>query len=248
MKVALCQIEVVCNDREGNLSRIEEALRSANSQGAELTVFPESALLGWVNPEAHHTAEPIPGPDSDRLCGMAQRFGVGMIVGIDEKCGEKLYDSAVAISPDGSLLGVHRKANVLPELMTPPYADGDRAPTVVEFAFGRVGILICADTFCDETIVSLKKANVDLLATPYGWVATEDTWPQHGNELETLICRRAKELGRVVVGVDSVGTVGHGPWMGRRFCGASLAADCNGKALSHLNLAVAHVTVVECPL
>lgn len=60
VKVAICQILVIDSDREGNFRRIEYALVDAKEQGAQIATFPESAILGWENPE--HTASPIPSP------------------------------------------------------------------------------------------------------------------------------------------------------------------------------------------
>ena len=35
--------------------------KDAKEQGAQIATFPESAILGWENPEAHRLAHPIPG-------------------------------------------------------------------------------------------------------------------------------------------------------------------------------------------
>ena len=92
--VALCQIEVVPGDREGNFARIRTGLQEASAQGADLAVSPESSILGWINPDAHALAHPIPGEDTDRLCKLAREFELGLIIGLDEKDGDALYGSA----------------------------------------------------------------------------------------------------------------------------------------------------------
>ncbi len=76
MKVDLCQILCLDGDREGNFARIEHALQDARQSGAQLACLPETAILGWVNPDAHRLACPIPGPDSDRLSDLAKKYGV----------------------------------------------------------------------------------------------------------------------------------------------------------------------------
>jgi hypothetical protein len=45
-------------------------------------------------------------------------------IGLDEKAGAQLYDSAILLDKTDKLLWKHRKINVLPWLMTPPYAEG----------------------------------------------------------------------------------------------------------------------------
>jgi predicted amidohydrolase len=38
--------------------RIEYALETAKAGHADIAAFPESAVLGWENPDAHHLAIP----------------------------------------------------------------------------------------------------------------------------------------------------------------------------------------------
>ncbi len=56
--VAVCQILVIDGDREGNFRRIEYALETAKASHADIAAFPESAILGWENPDAHRLAGP----------------------------------------------------------------------------------------------------------------------------------------------------------------------------------------------
>ena len=91
---------------------------TAKKAGADIACLPETALLGWVNPEAHKRACAVPGADSDRLCKLAKDFGIYLCVGLAEKDGGKLYDSALLIGNAGQILLKHRKINLLSELMT----------------------------------------------------------------------------------------------------------------------------------
>jgi hypothetical protein len=139
VRLAVCQILVIDSDREGNFRRIEYALDQAEAQGAQIAVFPESSILGWENPEAHRLAAPIPGADSDRIAALARKHKIMIAIGLDEKDGDKLYDSAILVDKSGKLLWKHRKINVLAELMTPPYSEGKpEGIGVVETEFGRI--------------------------------------------------------------------------------------------------------------
>jgi predicted amidohydrolase len=124
VRLAICQILVIDSDGEGNFRRIEYALQQASAQHAQIAVFPESSILGWENPDAHRMAEPIPGKDSDRVAALARKYGTMIAIGLDEKDGDGFYDSAILVDRSGRLLWKHRKINVLPELMTPPYSQG----------------------------------------------------------------------------------------------------------------------------
>jgi predicted amidohydrolase len=232
VRLAICQVLVIDSDREGNFRRIEFALDGAAAQHADIAVFPESSILGWENPEAHRLAAPIPGADSDRIASLARKHNIMIAIGLDEKDGDKLYDSAILVDRTGKLLWKHRKINVLPELMTPPYSRGKPEDIgVVETEFGRIGVLICADTFTDAYLERLKTLKPDLVLVPYGWAAPNDQWPQHSKLLEELVKKRAAQLRCPMAGVDLVGEMTHGPWAGQTYGGSSFVADGKGKIL-----------------
>ena len=249
VRLAICQILVIDSDREGNFRRIEFALEDAEKKGADIAIFPESSILGWENPEAHHMARPIPGADSERIAAMARQHRMMIAIGLDEKDGEKLYDSAILVDKTGKLLWKHRKINVLPELMTPPYSQGRPEDIgVVETEFGRIAVLICADTFTDAHLERLKALKPDLMLVPYGWAAPNDQWPEHSKLLEDLVKRRAAQVRRPMAGVDLVGEMTHGPWQGQTYGGSSFVADGNGQILLTLRDRDTDVKVIAVPV
>ena len=232
VRLAICQILVIDSDREGNFRRIEYALEQAAGQHAQIAVFPESSILGWENPDAHRMATPIPGADSNRIASLARKYGMMIAIGLDEKDGDHLYDSAILVDKSGKLLWKHRKINVLPELMTPPYSQGRPEDIgVVDTEFGKIAVLICADTFSDAFVERMKTLKPDLMLVPYGWAATNDKWPGHSKELEDLVRRRAAQVRCPMAGVDLVGEMIHGPWTGWTYGGSSFVADGNGRIL-----------------
>ena len=246
VRIAVCQILVIDGDREGNFRRIEYALEAAQARGAAIAAFPESSILGWENPDAHTLATPIPGADSDRIAVLARKYGVMIAIGLDEKDGERLYDSAILVDKRGRILWKHRKLNVLAELMDPPYSVGDRdGIAVVDTEFGRIGVIICADTFVDEYAQKVASLKPDLMLVPYGWAAKVEEWPQHEKELERLVAGRAKLWSCPTIGTDLVGEMTHGPWKGRTYGGASVVADATGRVLEVLRDRDAEVRVVE---
>jgi predicted amidohydrolase len=126
IRVAACQI-VVDGDRERCFERIDAALARAAGQGAHLACFPEACFFGWVNPTARALAHPIPGPTTDRLAALARRHRMMLAIGLAERDRDRLYNAAVLIGRDGSLLLHHRKVNIFSKLMTPPYTPGPDA-------------------------------------------------------------------------------------------------------------------------
>ena len=232
VRVAVCQILSIDSDREGNFRRMEYALEQASAAHADIAAFPESLILGWENPDAHHMATPIPGADSDRIAALARKYGLMISIGLDEKDGPKLYDSAILVDRTGRILWKHRKLNVLAHLMDPPYSEGlDEGVGVVETRFGRIGLVICADTFEDGVAKRIEELAPDLMLVPYGWAAPMDQWPGHAKNLEKLVVRRAVQWKCPVVGTDLVGQMTHGPWKGQTYGGASVVVDGSGKIL-----------------
>lgn len=235
VRVAVCQILSIDGDREGNFRRIEYALEQARAAHADIAAFPESIILGWENPDAHRMAAPIPGADSDRIAAMARKYGLMISIGLDEKDGERLYDSAILVDRTGKILWKHRKLNVLAYLMDPPYSEGTiDGVGVVETEVGRIGLVICADTFQDAVAKRIETLAPDLMLVPYGWAAPMDQWPEHAKQLEALVKRRAAQWKCPVVGTDLIGQMSHGPWKGQTYGGASVVMDATGKVLDIL--------------
>lgn len=231
VKVAMCQIFALDGDREGNFVRMEAALRQAKEQGAEIACLPETTILGWVNPEAHERACPVPGADTDRLGRLARRYELYLCVGLAEREDDRLYDSVVLIDPQGRILLKHRKINILTNLMDPPYTPG-RDVRVVRTPLGTIGMLICADSFLESLCRRLRDLEPDLVLIPYGWAADETEWPAHGEKLKAVVQQAARWIGAPVVGTDLVGAISHGPWKGKTYGGQSTAADARGRTLA----------------
>jgi predicted amidohydrolase len=231
VRIAMCQIVCLNGDRRGNLARIENAVAAAAGGDADIACLPESTLYGWVNPDAHQKAHPIPGEDSQRLCAMAARYGLNICIGLDEKDGAHLYDAALLIDTTGRILLKHRKIILLSELMTPPYSPGEEVK-IIETRFGRIGVLICADTHEPGILKRMAKLKPDLVLVPYGYAAPQEAWPEHGKQLERVVIHAAKTIGAPVIGTNLIGQITHGPWTGQTYGGHSVAADGTGAILA----------------
>lgn len=249
VRAAMCQILCIDGDREGNFRRMQFALDAASAGGAQLACLPESCVLGWQNPEAHTMAAPIPGADSERIGRMAQEHGLIVCAGLDEKDGGHLYGAAVLVDGNGAFLLKHRKLDVLPWLMDPPYSAGSlEAIAVAETSIGRVGVLICADTFSEENVRRMAALQPDLLVVPYGWAAPVGKWPDHARELHALVCRVAQSVGCATIGTNLVGQMTHGPWAGQTYGGQSVAADASGRVLAVARDRDVDVVLVDVPV
>ncbi|QEG21887.1 serine hydrolase [Mariniblastus fucicola] len=230
-RIAIGQIMCIDDDISGNLTRIEHAIKQAKDQQADIVCLPEMALRGWVNPEAHEFASTIPGKDSDVLCELARKYEIHVSIGLAEKEGDKLYDSAILIDDRGEVILKHRKINILSDLMKPSYTPGETV-SVADTRFGKIGMLICADTFDQDALDKMVPRKPNLMLVPYGWANKAGAWPQHGLTLESTVSAAAKKLDCPVIGTNLVGSIAHGPWLGMVYGGQSYAVDAEGNTIA----------------
>lgn len=230
VNIALAQVFCLDGDRSGNFIRVENAILEASEKGADMVCFPETCILGWVNPDAHQRSCPIPGADSEKLCALAREHGLYISIGLAEKDADKLFDTVVLIDKWGKILMKHRKINILTHLMDPPYTPGSEV-IAVNTELGRIGLLVCADSFKEDILSEMKKEKPDIVIIPYGWAAEEDQWPAHGEELKKTVQNAAKKMECIVVGTDLVGEITHGPWSGLVYGGQSVVSDRRGYIL-----------------
>lgn len=201
-KIAAVQVNPELMKKEKNLNKILEAVREAAGNGAQLVVFPECALTGYVfisREEALPYAETIPGPATARVAELCEESGVHVIFGLLEKDGDKLYNAAAFLGPDG-LVGKYRKTHP-PFFALDRFIDkGDIPYQVHRTPVGNIGMLICHDLTYPEParVLMLKGADIIVLLT--NWPRRPDIAARH------MVNTRAVENLVHIVAADRVGT------------------------------------------
>jgi 5-aminopentanamidase len=201
-RVAAVQMDCQLGQLSANLSAVRFRLRQAAEQGAKLIVFPECILTGYgfsSRAEALHSAEPIPGPASNSLVEECKALGVWAVVGMLELAGEKLFNTALLIGPDGTVR-TYRKIH-LPCVGADRFTDpGDRPFEVHDLGGLKVGIGICFDGSFPESARMLTLLGADLLLLPTNWA-------DKALKMATLVARvRAFENHVYNMSVNRVGT------------------------------------------
>jgi predicted amidohydrolase len=160
---AAAQVAPAFLDLEGCLDIACKWIEKAGEDGVRVLVFPETWLPGypvWLDysPQAalwdHSPAKEVFGrlmensptmnsPVLQLLCAAAAQAGLNLVMGINERDGNTLYNTMVYISEKGQILGKHRK-------LIPTYTErlvwgrGDGSTlTVVDTSCGRLGGLVC---------------------------------------------------------------------------------------------------------
>jgi len=243
----MCQIHVANADVEGNLQRASDAVALAASQGAQIVVLPETLDLGWIDASARTQAEPIPGRRTDYFAALARRYGVYLAAGLTEggQADEEgaVYNAAILLGPDGSLLLHHRKVNEVRSARS-LYTTGTSIG-VVETELGKIGLNICADNFAESAAIGQAQGimGAALIVSPSAWAldpeiaSAEDPEGVHWIQKTWVrpYQRLAEEFRMAVVGVSNVGgRIDSGELEGRVGIGASLAVGSDGAVIARL--------------
>ncbi len=234
-KLAMGQMLVEGGRPEANLDRAEGMIAQAGQQDCAFIVLPECLDLGWTHPTARTLAEPIPGPRADRLASAALRAGVHVVAGLTERSGDRVYNAAILISPQGAILARHRKINEL-TIGHDLYATGNIL-SAVETSCGVVGIDICADNFADSLVFghALARMGAQMILSPSAWAVPADH-DEASQPCTLLWIDSYSALSRLyditVVGVSNVGWITGGPWRGRQCIGYSLAMGPGGQIIT----------------
>ena len=195
-RIAISQKPPVLLDLEATYERAIASIAEAAAEGAKLIVFPEAYLPGyptWIwrlrpggdmtlanslHAKLRRNAVDISAGGLDRLREAAAQHGMIVVMGlneIDSQCsGSTLYNTVVTIGSDGSILNRHRKLMPTnPERMVWGFGDASGL-RVVETPIGRVGSLICWESYMPLARFALYAQNIDIYVAPT-WDSGE-TW------------------------------------------------------------------------
>lgn len=146
----------------------ERLLEQARRVEADLIVLPELCHSGYVfrSPdEVADLAEPIPdGPTSRTLIDLARSKHAFIAAGICERDGNRFYNSAALLGPNG-LLAVYRKIHLFKNEKR-WFSPGEGPLAVYRAAGLRIGMIICFDWRFPEATRVLALAGAEVIAHP----------------------------------------------------------------------------------
>ena len=210
--VAAVQATPVFLDRRATLAEVARLTAEAAAAGAGLVVFPEAFLPGypdwvwrcppWTEVQARYRrllegAVAVPSEATAELGRIARGAGVHLSIGVSEldAAGGTLYNTLLSFSPEGALVGHHRK--LMPTgAERAVWGQGDGSTMqAFDTPFGRVGALICWEHYMPLARYAQYAQGIDILLAP--------TW-DNGERWICTLRHNARE-GRVyVVGVGSL--------------------------------------------
>ncbi len=238
LRVAVCQLNLVVGDLDGNVDRAVDALTRAEDAECDLALFPELTVCGY--------------PPEDLLLKpgfvSASQEAVQKIAGRTRSCvavvgfvdGSRELSNAAAVCAEGEIAGVYHKRllpnyDVFDEMRY--FTPGSHPLELFEIAGVAVGVSICEDAWSDTGPI------YDLGAGGAEVIVNLNASPYHRGKLaerESLLRTRAGEASGVIVYANLVG--GQDELV---FDGASLVFDAEGRLLARGKQFEEQVLVVD---
>jgi nitrilase len=188
VRAAVVQATPVVLDAEATVDKACGLIAAAAADGAELIVLPEGFVplmprpcwghryAETMNPaaaEVHRllweNSVDLAGPRAARLAGAARRAGAWVAIGVNERDDRRpgtLWNTLLWLSPEGRVAGRHRKlVPTMHERSVWAQGAGDDLDPLTT-PLGRLGGLICWETFMAGARRHLQRAGTDILVTP----------------------------------------------------------------------------------
>ncbi|CCK80586.1 nitrilase-related carbon-nitrogen hydrolase [Desulfobacula toluolica] len=183
VKAALIVQNCIAGNFKKNLESSLSFISSAALQGADIIVFPEMNLTGYVSgPDIVSICQPISKDIVTLFSNMSQDLKITILVGLAEKTPDKkIYASHLVFKPSGSFER-YRKIHTSPfekKYFTP----GDKIPVFKSQGL-NFGVQLCYDAHFPELslAMALKKADIIFIphASPRGSSQEKyDSWLRH---------------------------------------------------------------------
>jgi formamidase len=226
LPIMAVQVAPVPWDVGATAQKFERELRELHGAFPQtgLYLFPELYLaalgpLGTRAPAGYSSAsvaEPIPGPLTEWLCGLAADLSVWLLPGsFYERANDgAVYNTAIAVGPDGRVVAKYRKIF--------PWRPWERTAAGGEFVVfdidgvGRAGLMICYDGWFPEVARHLAWMGAEVIFQPTA-TGTSD------RDQELVLARANAIVNQVYVVNVNMG--------GRPGPGRSIIADPEGHPL-----------------
>lgn len=167
MKAALVSAQPKIGDTRANLSHAVKTVEAEAAAGADLVVFPEMFLTGYlVRDEVRQAALDAEGPELGEVADACRRARAHVVVGFPRRTDVRgvLANATALLGPDG-LVGVYDKVylptfSVFEEDLY--FREGNELP-VFETPIGRIAMCICYDLFFPEVTKAYALRGADVI-------------------------------------------------------------------------------------
>lgn len=166
-KVSIIQFQPALAEPEENVRRLEPLLNAV--QGSRLVILPELSNSGYnFNgiEEAYQCSEVVGerGIFQDFLLTMAKAKDIHIVSGINEREGDKLYNTAILMGP-GGVVGKYRKMHLFMNEKD-IFQKGNAGLPVFDLGEFKIGMMICFDYLFPEPWRIMAQKGADLVCHP----------------------------------------------------------------------------------
>ena len=170
LKVALIHPRLEYGRSQANRTLIIRLVEQAVAAGARIILATEMAVSGYSFESRGQIAglvEDDQGPTLSALAEMAAQREAYICLGLAEvdPCTGLYYNSAFILSPEGQRAR-RRKVSAESKWACP---GPDRQEDTLETPWGRLGVLICSETYYGLLVRAMALKGVDLLLVPANW-------------------------------------------------------------------------------
>jgi NAD+ synthase (glutamine-hydrolysing) len=245
LRIALAQIDPTVGDIDGNAAKIAEWIGQAESEGAELTIFPELCLPGYPAEDLYlkrHFVEANRRAIEELAAGVTRTVAlVGFAEPVAGGGDFRRAHNSLAVLAGGSVRAVYRK-NRLPNYSVfdeQRYFVPGEEPVSIEVGGSQVGLTVCEDVWVPGPPASSEaETGAALIANPSGS-------PYHrgkGREREAMLAERARAYGAGFAFCNLVG--GQDELV---FDGHSFVVDASGSVIARAAQFEEQLLVCEFP-
>ena len=191
-KAAVAQVRPA-KGLEDSIATIAAFAEQAAGQGASLVLFPEAYVGGYPRGSSFgavvgqrldagrqefrrywEAAIDVPGPGCEAIGKIAARHQMHLVVGVIEREGGTLYCTVLFFSPEGALLGKHRK--LMPtgsERLIWGFGNGSTMP-VLDTSIGKLGAVVCWENYLPLMRAAHYAKGIEIYCAPTA--DGRDTW------------------------------------------------------------------------
>lgn len=169
LNIGLIQMKSEPLKVQENLSKAEKFISQSAKNGSNLVVLPEMFSVGFSTDERlMELGEKLDGDTVTWLKEQATKHNLYIITSIYEKFEGYFYNTMVMVGSDNSLQ-IYRKRNPTCQERITWKRYEEPGPGIFDTPFGRVGGVICFDSFSKETYEGFKQSGVNIVIIVALW-------------------------------------------------------------------------------
>ncbi|MEW8957029.1 nitrilase-related carbon-nitrogen hydrolase [Clostridium sp.] len=222
MKIALCQMDILWEDKNFNKNTVLTFVKEASLKKCEFIIFPEMTLTGFSMDTLNLGEGSLnESPTVLWFSKISKEFGINIAFGYIEKFQGKAKNNLVIVSSQGKVMSSYSKIH--------PFSFGEESEHylggsefITTFISGiKFGSTICYDLRFPELFQILSKDSHCIIVIA--------SWPRERSyHWTTLLKARAIENQCYILGVNRVGASN-----GLTYCGDSMVVSPLGDVLCH---------------